>query len=334
MRMPSPPKQQHLLSTPYRVTSTHLSYLQAQCIPFIELFRLNKPIGILYLYFPCLIGTLAVATISDIPSAHLLRVNLLLFLSSTTLRSAGCSWNDTLDQELDRKVARTRTRPLARGAIRTPAAHVCTSAMLLLFFALQRQLPFSPQHSATPKLCVYYSVPFVAATGMYPLAKRFTYYPQAFLGIPSSWGLVIAFPALGLDLFVSHRHMALVCFLWVSNLAWTMLYDMIYGFQDVKDDLKVGIKSIALRHRKNPKSVLLVLEIVQVIFLGLAALMLNGRFASFFWIGCTTIALSVMVTRVNLASPASCAWWFKYGCLLVSGCTASGFCFEYARMRV
>ena len=320
-------------SLPHHHPSTSLSSFLACCIPFLELFRLNKPIGILYLYFPCLIGTLAVTTLSITSPSHLSQVNLLLFLSSAALRSAGCSWNDTLDQELDRKVARTRSRPLARGAINSSAAHLCTGVMVLLFFALQQRLPVLGRSTMILTPCVWYGVPFVVATGMYPLMKRITYYPQAFLGIPSSWGLVVAFPALGIDLFGSRRCMALLCSLCVSNIAWTILYDMIYGFQDVQDDLKTGIKSIAVRHQKHPKLVLSLLGVVQIAFLGVAAWILNAGLACYCCIACTTALVGMMVTRVDLASPASCAWWFKYGCLLVGGCTVCGFFVEYARSQ-
>ena len=117
-------------------TSGILSYLPASVIPFGELTRLDKPVGIIYLYTQCAAGTLLVALLAYpvVTSSRLVATNISLLISSALYRAGACSWNDTADREIDKKVSRTRLRPLARGAISTAAAHACTGS--LLFFAI------------------------------------------------------------------------------------------------------------------------------------------------------------------------------------------------------
>ena len=311
-----------------------LSSIVASYKPYVELTRLNKPIGILYLYLPSLTSTLVAASLARPTMAigHLLKVNVLLFLSAAMMRGAGCSWNDTLDQDLDRQVSRTRLRPIARGAISTFAAHLCTVCQLLVFFYLQTQLPTPMPHISTTS-CFYVSIPFIIATGLYPLAKRVTNYPQVFLSIPMSWGIAIAFPALGLDLFASSTFIVAAGSLFLSNIAWVVLYDMIYAFQDIKDDIKAGILSMAVRHEKHPKFVLSLLSLTQTAFLLITTFLMGAGFVCFVGMLGTMTVLSFMVNKVDLGEPASCGWWFKYGCLLVSGPTVCGFLSEYL-MRV
>ena len=315
----------------YSPTRSRISlYLPAAWVPFIELTRLDKPVGFLYLYFPCLASTLVAALVAKPTTSlgNLSIVNILLFFSSVAMRGAGCSWNDTLDQELDRKVTRTRLRPIARGAVSSFAAHVCTSLQLLIFFGLQTQLP-TPMSKTACTSCVYYSIPFIFATGLYPLAKRFTNYPQVFLSIPSSWGVFVAFPALGLDVFSSSTLIIAAGSLCLSNVAWTVLYDTIYAFQDLRDDIKTGIKSIAVRHEKDAKIILSMLSVAQIGFLLITNIVIEAGFVCFFGMFVTMATLGIMISQVDLQRPVDCAWWFKHGCVFVGGSTISGFLGEY-----
>ena len=302
--------------------------------PFVELARLDKPIGILYLYIPCLASMLVVAILAKpaIPPGRLLAVSLRLLASSVLMRGAGCSWNDILDGDIDRKVSRTKSRPIARGALSAQAAYIFTGLQLLVFFVLQSQL--SPSVAALSPTCMNYSMPFILATGLYPLMKRITNYPQVFLTIPSSWGIFVAFPALGADVFSSSTTVVAASSLYLSNVAWTITYDTIYAFQDVKDDTKAGVKSIAVRHRKIARPILTVFSIVQIISLVITCSAIKGRLLCFSSVLVTATILGVMICRVNLNSPQSCAWWFKYGGLYVGGSTVGGLAAEYLKQVV
>lgn len=300
--------------------------------PFIELARLDKPIGILYLYFPCLASMLVVALLAKpaVRPGKLLTVNLLLFASSIVMRGAGCSWNDILDGDIDRKVSRTKHRPIARKAVSTQAAYIFTGLQFLFFFVLQSQLPTPPSERSSTS-CVWYSMPFILATGMYPLMKRITNYPQVFLTIPSSWGVIISFPALGVDILSSRAMIVAASSLCSSNVAWTVTYDTIYAFQDIEDDTKAGVKSIAVRHRKIAKPILIISSIVQIISLVITCLTVEGGLVCFGFVLVTMVMLGVIIRRVDLNSPQSCAWWFKSGCLYINGSMVGGLMAEYLK---
>lgn len=299
-----------------------LSYLPSTWIPYAELIRLNKPAGAVYLYIPCIYSTtLAILMLETTPTPfQLVKSNLLLMLGSFIFRSAACSWNDILDQEIDRKVSRTRLRPLPRGAISTQSALLYTFVQVSIGLALMSRLP---------NQCFLYSVPWIVLIGLYPLAKRVTHYPQVVLGLTWSWGAVIGFPVMGLPLDSNPMALKAAGCLYGSGIAWTILYDMIYAHQDIQDDKKAGVKSIAIQYEANAKTVLSLLGIVQVLLLLLAGVVAHLGLA--YYLGCASAAatVGVMVRTVNLQSPADCWWWFQYGSVLTGGSVALGVCGEY-----
>ena len=307
-----------------------LYYLPARVVPFGELIRIEKPVGILHLYTQCVAGTLLAASLSDpvVAPSRLVATNILLFISSILYRGAACSWNDTADQEIDKKVLRTRLRPIARGAVSTTAAHVCTGSLLLTSLLLQSGIPTL---TGQPKnlLCVYYSIPFIVAAGIYPFLKRVTHYPQVLLGFMLSWGSVVAFPSLNLSLFASGDRMAVASFMVISIVSWTALNDTIYAFQDLDDDLKTGVKSMAVRHEKHAKLLFGGLAIFQVLALLLIGLVAEAKV--YYYIGICTVSglLTVVIKDVDLEDPKSCAWWFQSGCHLVGIATITSFLSEY-----
>jgi 4-hydroxybenzoate polyprenyltransferase len=164
----------------------------------------------------------------------------------------------------------------------------------------------------------------------YPLAKRVTYYPQFVLGLTFSWGAIMGFPALGIDLLANAAALWAASALYASNVAWTVLYDMIYAHMDVKDDAKAGIKSIALRHGHQTKAVLSGLAVVQVGLLAAAGMAVGA--SPVFYLGTcgvATAALATMIRKVKLDSMTDCWWWFTNGCWLTGGGISLGMMAEY-----
>lgn len=256
------------LPAPYEVPKTGLlAWLPPVVVPYAELIRLDKPVGTYYLFFPCLFSTLMAAPLAapiTTPSS-VVATSVLFLTGALVMRGAGCTVNDLWDRNLDPHVARTRLRPIARGAVSVPQAIIFTGAQCLVGLAVLLQFPFQ---------CFYYATPSLLLVATYPLAKRVTNYPQAVLGLTFSWGAMLGFPALGVDLLApenAHLATAAGC-LYASCVAWTILYDMIYAHMDIKDDVKAGIKSIALRHEANTKSVLTGLAAVQVALLAAAGM--------------------------------------------------------------
>ncbi len=317
-----------------RPNSVILSILPTWLISYGELTRIHKPVGVIHLYTPCAYGSLLAASLADpiIAPSELIATCLILFIGSIVSRSAACSWNDTADQDLDQKVSRTRLRPIARGAVSTRGANVCTCSLLLAFLALHSILPILSVRSATLP-CVYYSAPFLIAAGVYPFLKRFTHYPQVMLGFALSWGVVMAFPALGLQLFTSQtREVAAGCMV-ISTIAWTVLNDTIYAFQDVEDDLKVGIMSVAVRYKDNPKYLFGGLAIIQICSLMLTGVVIRagpGFFVCAFFV---SGVLAMLIRNVNLQDKENCAWWFQRGCHSIGALTVCCFLSEYLRRK-
>jgi 4-hydroxybenzoate polyprenyltransferase len=285
--------------------------------------RLDKPTGTYYLFFPCMFSTLLAATMATpiaAPSA-VIGTTALFFTGALVMRGAGCTINDLWDRNLDPHVERTRLRPIARRAITPQQAIVFLGGQLTTGLAVLLSLPFE---------CFWYATPSLLLVTLYPLAKRVTYYPQFVLGLTFSWGAMMGFPALGIDLLSNQAALTAASCLYASNVAWTVLYDMIYAHMDIKDDVQAGIKSIALKHEKDTKMVLSGLAVVQLGLLsatGVAA----GLGPVFFVgsVGGAALTLGTMIRRVKLKEVKNCWWWFVNGAWFTGGAISLGLAGEY-----
>jgi 4-hydroxybenzoate polyprenyltransferase len=245
----------------------------------------------------------------------------LFFSGALIMRGAGCTINDLWDRNLDPHVERTKFRPLARGAVSPEKAIVFTGVQLLAGLGVLLSFPTQ---------CLYYGVPSLLLVATYPLAKRVTYYPQFIFGMTFSWGAIMGFPALGVDLLSNHSALAAASCLYVSSIAWGILYDMIYAHMDVKDDVKAGIKSIVVRHGHQTKSVLTGLAAVQVGLLAAAGVAVGAT--PVYFVGTCAgaiVSLGSMIYRVKLDSVADCWWWFKNGSWITGGTISFGMFAEY-----
>ncbi|KAI4156277.1 MAG: hypothetical protein LQ340_000396 [Diploschistes diacapsis] len=280
--------------------------------PYLELIRFGKPAGTLYLYLPALAATLLAASLTKPIAAPIdvLKTALLFFVGSIIFRGAACTWNDVLDQDIDRRVTRTKNRPLARRAISTRAA--------LLYNVFQSLLGIGIFH-LFPLRCVYYGIPSILLIALYPLGKRCTDYPQVILGFTWAYGFVMGFVAMGLDPITDRQVLPVVAFLYGSGIAWTILYDTVYAHQDIRDDKKEGVRSIAIRFEAIAKPFLSCLCLLQVALLIAAGSFIDAGLS--YYLGCVCVAISgaTMVVTVDLKNPADCAWWFHRGSWLFTG---------------
>ncbi|MCB1693645.1 MAG: 4-hydroxybenzoate octaprenyltransferase [Pseudomonadales bacterium] len=228
-----------------------LAYARFPKLPhFIALARLNGPIGIYLLLWPTLWGLWFAA--GGWPGWHLL----LVFVLGTVLtRSAGCVMNDIADRDFDGRVKRTRNRPLAQGALTVEAAVVFMAC--LLFAALILVL-------TTNWMTVGIAVLAAIIAGVYPFMKRYTYLPQAILGVAFSMGIPMAFAA------TSSSIPKLAWLLVIANLLWTVAYDTAYAMVDRDDDLKLGIRSSAILFGDMDKTMIAVLDALFVAVMILA----------------------------------------------------------------
>lgn len=241
------------------------------------------------------------------------------------MRGAGCTINDLWDRNLDPHVERTKFRPIARGAISPPQAIVYLGVQLLAGLGILLSFPSQ---------CFFYATPSLILVTLYPLAKRVTNYPQAVLGLTFTWGAWMGFPALGIDLLSNPDVAISAAFLYASCWAWTMNYDMIYAHMDIKDDVKAGIKSIALAHEHNTKAVLTGLTVMQVSLLA-AAGYFSGAGPIFSIISCggAALTLGTITRRVDLKDPKNCWWWFRNGALMTGGVISAGLLGDYLYRR-
>ena len=227
---------------------------------FIELTRLKKPIGFMLLFWPCAWGlTLAYDFSSDLNKYFFYLI--LFFLGSVLMRSAGCIVNDILDRKFDSKVFRTKDRPIASGKVSVNLAVIYS--LILCFFALLVLLNFN---SYTIILALG-SMPLAFT---YPLMKRFTYWPQLFLGITFNYGLLLGWASIH-----SGFNLAPII-LYLGAIFWTLGYDTIYGYQDIKDDEIIGLKSTSIKFKNKPYTFLFVCY-----FLYLLSLLITSYLLSF-----------------------------------------------------
>jgi 4-hydroxybenzoate polyprenyltransferase len=300
-------------------TKGPLSYLPLTWVPYAELMRLDKPIGILYVYLPYLYGSLfaAVLKVSTPFDNRLLGTNLVLLVLAFIVRSVGCTWNDVVDRDLDRQVARCRTRPLVRGAITPTQAYIFVLAQYAVLFAVA--VPFSPK-------TLPYFIPVISTGTFYPYAKRLTNYPQLVLGVSLSSAMLVGSAAMDIDpmnLGNSKHALALLTFA-SSYVVWTAVCDAIYSFQDRQEDERAGIKAISVAHKTDMKSMLFKFCIVQAGFLISTGVLLEAGSVYFLGTAVTAALVGRMLWGLDLDDPKSCLWWFKYGSLMVGGSLTMG----------
>mgnify|MGYP003388999671 CR=1 FL=1 len=204
---------------------------------FINLTRLNKPTGIMLLFWPCGWG-LAYAYSIEKNFSQFLYFLLLFFLGSVLMRSAGCIVNDIVDKDIDKKVQRTKNRPLACNLISVQSAFAYTVLLCGLAFLILLQFN---------TLTIVLGLVSMVLAFSYPFMKRITYWPQLFLGLTFNWGIVMAWTA------INNNISAEILILYGSAIFWTLGYDTIYGTQDVADDEIIGIKSTSVKFKNSIK---------------------------------------------------------------------------------
>ena len=204
---------------------------------FIELTRLNKPTGFMLLFWPCIWGLTVAYDFSTSLKIYLF-YSFLFFSGSVLMRSAGCIINDIADRKIDKLVERTKDRPLASGKIGVFEASIYSGLLCLIAFLVL--INFN-------KFTIYMALISMPLAFTYPLMKRFTYWPQLFLGITFNYGLILAW------ISISNQISLIPIIFYIGATFWTLGYDTIYGYQDINDDEIIGVKSTSIKFKNNPK---------------------------------------------------------------------------------
>ena len=207
---------------------------------FIELTRLRRPIGFMLLFWPCAWG-LTLAYDFTLNNNKYFFYLVLFFLGSVLMRSAGCIINDITDKEYDKKVERTKNRPIASGSVSVKLGIIYS--IILCIFAFIVLINFN-------LLTILLALGSMPLAFSYPLMKRYTYWPQLFLGITFNYGLILGWVSISNNLGI-----APIIF-YTGAIFWTLGYDTVYGYQDIKDDEIIGVKSTSIKFKKNPKKFL------------------------------------------------------------------------------
>jgi len=263
---------------------------------FIELTRLNNPIGYMLLFWPCLWGLTLVYDFNGEIITYFKYLTL-FFLGSIIMRSAGCIVNDIADKEFDKKVQRTKNRPVASGKISVKLAWFYT--LTLCFFAFLILINFN----LFTIILAIGSIPFAFT---YPLMKRFTYWPQFFLGITFNYGIILGWVSINDSLNLAP------VILYIGAIFWTLGYDTIYGFQDIKDDEIIGLKSTSIKFKKKPS-----LFLISCYLITITCLLVIGTIMKFNFIFYTFLIIPFLhlffyqIKNLNIEISENCSKIFR-----------------------
>jgi 4-hydroxybenzoate polyprenyltransferase len=316
-------------------------WLPAAARPYARLMRLDRPIGTWLLLFPCWWGlALAMPMIPTdfIPDGWFFRhirfeYAALFAVGALVMRGAGCTYNDIVDREFDAKVARTALRPIPSGQVSVRAAFIFLAVQLLIGLVILLQFN---------RPTILLGIASLLLVFTYPLMKRITYWPQAFLGLTFNWGILMGWTAIvgrmpvpmllpfelpvegGVPISAAHLWSPLL--LYAGAIAWTLHYDTIYAHQDKEDDALIGVKSTALKFGSTTKPWLCLFSTAAVLLFALAFYTIGVSWPA--WVGLAAVALHLawQIRAVDLNDPVDCLAKFHanrwIGWMLLAGIVA------------
>ena len=263
---------------------------------FIELTRLKKPIGYMLLFWPCIWG-LVIGYDFEKDLNDFLKFALLFLMGAILMRSAGCIVNDIVDKDFDKVVQRTKKRPIAAGNVSVKLAILYAIILCSLAFLVLIQFNFFTI------ILALLSMPLAFT---YPLMKRFTYWPQLFLGITFNYGLLLGWSSTNTEISI------IPLFFYIGAIFWTLGYDTIYGFQDIKDDEIIGVKSTSIKFKNNPKFFISFCYLIFSLCLIVTGYMMNFNSIFYIFLIFTLLHLFIFqIKRLDINSTEKCLDIFK-----------------------
>ena len=263
---------------------------------FIELTRIKKPIGYMLLFWPCAWGLSIAYDFNGELTTYIFYM--LLFLSGAILmRSAGCIVNDIFDKNFDKKVFRTKNRPIASNKISVKNGIFYSLFLCLLAFIVLIQFNYFTILLALGSMPLAFT---------YPLMKRYTYWPQLFLGITFNYGLILGWTAITGEINL------IPLIFYLGAVFWTLGYDTIYGFQDLKDDEIIGLKSTSIKFKQKPNLFLTICYLMFFLSLITIGILLKLNVIFYFMLMAVTFQLYFLqIRKLNIKSPKICLSIFK-----------------------
>ena len=268
---------------------------------FIELTRLKKPIGYMLLFWPCSWGLTLAYDFTGAINVFLIYL-ILFFTGSVLMRSAGCIVNDIVDRNFDKKVSRTKNRPIASGKVNLFQGLLYSVVLCAIAFTVLIQFNL---------LTIILAMGSMPLAFTYPLMKRYTYWPQLYLGITFNYGVILGWTSITNELNL------LPVIFFIGAIFWTLAYDTIYGFQDIKDDEIIGLKSTSIKFKHNPY---LFLKICYLFFLlSLIIIGLISKFKLIYFLFLILVSLHMFyfqISKLDIRKEESCLKIFKTNNLL------------------
>ena len=272
-------------------------FLPTPFIPYARLARLDRPIGSWLLFWPCLWGVwLAQLETGLIPLSQTFYISALFAVGAIVMRGAGCTYNDIVDRDYDGKVERSRNRPLPAGQVTVKQAWVFLIVQCLIGLCVLLQ--FNMQ-------TLILGVLSLAPIAIYPFMKRFTWWPQLFLGIAFNWGVLMGYAAL------AGKLSGAAGLVYIAAIFWTVGYDTIYAHQDREDDALIGLKSSAIRLGEKTHIALWLIYGLSVMSFIIAGLMAFAGLWFFLIIGGVALHLAWQILNTDINDSDKCLAVFK-----------------------
>ena len=263
---------------------------------YIELTRIKKPIGIMLLFWPCIWGLTIAYNFEDSIYIYIY-YTVLFFLGSTLMRSAGCIINDIVDKNFDKKVRRTKSRPIASGKI--PVIEAFIFAVLLCILAFLVLIQFN-------LLTIILAIGSMPLAFTYPYMKRFTYWPQLYLGITFNYGIILGWSSINENVSI------IPIIFYLGAIFWTLGYDTIYGYQDIKDDEIIGVKSTSIKFKTNPKKFVTICYLITLTLICMTGLMMNFKYVFFIFMIIPILHMFFyQIKNLNINNDLNCLRIFK-----------------------
>ncbi len=270
---------------------------------YISLARYDKPHGALLLFYPCVWGL----SFSQPDLNNFIYLIILFLLGSICMRATGCIWNDFVDRDIDRRVERTKNRPLA---VRTVSIR---NAIILGLFNLMVSLIVLLLLPIKAKIAALLSIPLII---IYPFMKRITWWPQLWLGLTFNWGIFVGWYS-GTPL----NYNFYLIFLYLGSIIWTVGYDTIYGHQDINDDIKIDVKSTAILYKDKIKEFIIVSIILSSLLWNISFIHFQLNYFFNLLLSTISIILIIKTIQTNFNYTSECNKLFNinsYGGLCIS----------------
>ena len=263
---------------------------------YIELTRIKKPIGIMLLFWPCIWGLTIAYNFEDSIFIYIF-YTVLFFLGSTLMRSAGCIINDIVDKNFDKKVRRTKSRPIASGKISVIEAFIFAVLLCIIAFFVLIQFNL---------LTIILAIGSMPLAFTYPYMKRFTYWPQLYLGITFNYGIILGWSSINENVSI------IPIIFYLGAIFWTLGYDTIYGYQDIKDDEIIGVKSTSIKFKTNPKKFVTICYLITLTLICMTGLMMNFKYVFFIFMIIPILHMFFyQIKNLNIKNDLNCLRIFK-----------------------